>query len=633
MLNSTNWLIAISRFLLVCLGIDEILAATTIRQKRQALDRMASGLGLQDAYNTTLDRIRQQGGGKSKLGMAVLMWVSRCERPLLWEELRHALGVDLKGKGFTTDNVPSIQTVLGCTLGLVTIIEYGSTVRLLHLTLQEYLGASPTVFETPQSMMAEICLTYLNSPSVRAQRDIGKAREESPFLEYATRFWGTHAAREVTEEVKSRALLFLDGYESHISATILLRERRWWRWPGQEVCGVSGLHCIAFWGIVEIAIAMLKKKKWDVNGRDSWGDTPLMWAVRYRHSRVVELLLEQGDIKPDVIGWDGRTALSFAAELGNENAVKLLLEHGVNPNSLDSRGRAPLSYAAAGRHEGVVRLLVESRDIDPNSSDSYGLTPLSYAARWGREDLIKRLLEQGVNSDLPDSYGRTPLLFAVLGGHEGAVKLLLGRVGVNPNLPASPGLTPLSRATILHDDGIVKLLREYENVNHYSPDPSGPTPQSFSPISAAGGVGLLLERADANLWFGVGGILLLFAAQVGDKALVRRLLGRGDIDHNFPDSNLQTPLSLAITRGHEGIVKLLLECKEVNCNSRDDNGQTPLHIAALGRHYSAVKLLLERSDIDVNCVDRSGRTALSCAAGEGHVEVVRLLIEDPTDLP
>jgi len=330
--------------------MDAIFAATIIYQKRQALDRMANGLGLQDAYNTTLDRIRQQDGGKSKLGMAVLMWVSRCERPLRWTELRHALGVDLKGKGFIIDNVPSIETVLVCTLGLVIIM---STVRLLHITLQEYLGASPTIFETPQSMMAEICLTYLNSPSVRApQRNLDMALAESPFLEYATRFWGTHAAREVTEQVKSQALRLLDGYESHASATILLRERKWWGWwSGEHVSRISGLHCIAFWGIVEIAVAMLEKKKWDLNGLDSRGDTPLMWAVRYGNDRVIELLLEQGDIRPDVIVRDGHTVLSSVAESGNEDAVKLLLERGrVNPNSLDSSGRPPLSYAAARGH-------------------------------------------------------------------------------------------------------------------------------------------------------------------------------------------------------------------------------------------------------------------------------------------
>ena len=175
--------------------MDAILAATTIRQKRQALDRMANGLGLQDAYNTTLDRIRQQDGSKSKLGMVVLMWVSRCERPLGWKELRHALGVDLVAEEFTIDNVPSVRTVLSCTLGLVTIDENVSTVRLLHLTLQEYLGANPTIFETPQSMMAETCLTYLNSPFVqRPQLDLDTALAESPFLEYATCFRRTYGA-------------------------------------------------------------------------------------------------------------------------------------------------------------------------------------------------------------------------------------------------------------------------------------------------------------------------------------------------------------------------------------------------------------------------------------------------------
>ena len=105
--------------------MDAILAEPTIHQKRQALHRIGNGLGLHDAYSTTLNQIRQKDGGKSKLGMAVLMWVSRCERSLQRAELRHALGVDLGMEDFTIDNVPSIQTALDCTLGLVTIDENG----------------------------------------------------------------------------------------------------------------------------------------------------------------------------------------------------------------------------------------------------------------------------------------------------------------------------------------------------------------------------------------------------------------------------------------------------------------------------------------------------------------------------
>ena len=408
--------------------MDAILAATTIRQKRQALDRMANGLGLQEAYNTTLDRIRQLDGEKSRLGMAALMLVLRCERPLRSEELCHALGVDLVVEEFTTDNVPSVRTVLACTLGLITIDKNASTVRLLHLTLQEYLGASPTLFETPQSMMAEICLAYLNSPSARRPLpDLYQALEELPFLEYATHFWATHAAREVTEQVKSRAVRLLDGYESHVSAMILLRGKRWRGWHSEDVHGISGLHCIAFLGIAEITIAMLEGKKWDVNGRDSRGDTPLMWAVGYRNNRVVELLLGQRDIQPDVAIRGGRTVLSFAAELGNEGAVKLLLQcEGINPNLLDSDGRSPLSYAVAGRHESVLKLLLERRNVDPNSSDSSGRTPLSFAASEGHEWAVKLLLgHKDVKPNLSDSNGQTPLSLAASGGHGGVVRLLL----------------------------------------------------------------------------------------------------------------------------------------------------------------------------------------------------------------
>ena len=224
------------------------------------------------------------------------------------EELRHALGVDLVAEEFTIDNVPSERTILGCTLGLVAIDENSSTVHLLHLTLQEYLGASLTVYETPQSMMAEICLTYLNSPLVRWSA-LGPYRdqEERPFIEYATCFWGTHVARELTEGVKSRALQLLDGYESHASATILWREKIRKHCFNSDVYRISGLHCAAFWGIAEIVIGMLEKKKWDVNGRDSGGGTPLMWAVRHGNDRIVELLLKPGDIRPDVVIRQGRT--------------------------------------------------------------------------------------------------------------------------------------------------------------------------------------------------------------------------------------------------------------------------------------------------------------------------------------
>src|SRR5205807_870901 len=193
-------LTVIFRFLLVHISMDTILTEGTIYWRRQALYRMTSGQGLQHAYETTLHRIRQQGGSKERLGMKALMWICRCERPLSSQELCHALGVELGAEDVISDNVPLIRAVLNYTLGLVTIDEETSTARLLHHTLQEYLGEH-TPSATAHTMMAEICLTYLNFRSVRAlPHDFNKLLGAPPFLEYATCFWGTHAAMGVTKQ-------------------------------------------------------------------------------------------------------------------------------------------------------------------------------------------------------------------------------------------------------------------------------------------------------------------------------------------------------------------------------------------------------------------------------------------------
>ena len=342
---------AVTRFLLASLDMDAILAEPTVHQRRQGLQRITKSLGLHDVYSTTLDRIRQQGGSKSRLGMQALMWISCSERPLILRELRHALGVELGAEDFSIQNVPSTRAVLGCTLGLVTIDKKSSTPRLLHFTLQEYLGQHPTLFITAHSMMAEICLTYLNCRLIRAlPLTHDNASRTTPFLEYATCFWGAHAARAVTEPVKSLALRLLNRYENHVSAAVFCKKKL-----DREFGGISGLHCIAFWGIAEIAISMLEMKRWQVNARDSWGETPLMWAVEYRNTRIVELFLNQVYIGSDTVIKDQHTAFSFAAFLGNEDVVKLLLERGnISPDLSDGNGRTPPLFAVMGGHEGYL---------------------------------------------------------------------------------------------------------------------------------------------------------------------------------------------------------------------------------------------------------------------------------------
>ena len=507
----------IPRFLPAPLNMDAVLTEATIHQRRQALHRITKGLGLQDAYDKTLDRIRQQGGSRSRLGIEALMWISRSERPLGSQELCHALGVELGAEGFSIQNVPSIRTVLGYTLGLAIIDEQGSTPRLLYFTLKEYLEHA-TLFVTAHSMMAKICLSYLNCRSIRAlPPSLAYVPETAPFLEYATCFWGAHAGRWVTEPVKSLALRLLDGYENHVFAAGLWRGRmieKWWM--AGDVQGITGLHCIAFWGITEIASIMVTTKGRQLNRRDTMNRTPLMWAVEYENRGMMELFLEQEDIEPDKVIQHGRTAFSLAAGLGNEDALNLLLQRGdVYPDSMDSNGRTLLSFAAERGLEDLVKLLLQRGDVDPNS---------------------------------PDSNGRTPLLYAVITRAAGVVKVLLGRPGVNPNLSADDGRTPLFSAAWRRYSDVVNLLLERGDINPDLPDRNGRTLRSF-------------------------------AAEWGREHLVKQLLERGDVNPDLRDISGQKPLSYAVLKGRESVVKLLSEYGAPNCESLELCDRVPICVA------------------------------------------------------
>jgi len=567
-----------SSFLLVSLNIEAILGEITLHQRRKKLDEMTKGKGLGDAYAATLSRMKAQQRSRSKLGMEVLMWISHSERPLHVDELCHALGVEEGSMNLNTRNIPAIETLLTCTLGLVAIEKPSCTVRLVHYTLQEYLTHNSNLFIKPHSMIAEACLTYLNFRQVREiSPTVRSVPPTIPFVEYASCYWGTHAKRETTEGVKALALKLLDGYDKHISSKILLlcrmpdRDRPVDR-EGRPI-GFTGLHGAAYIGCVEITVALLETKKWDVEATDLNGNTALAWAARKGREGVVRILLEWSGVnpnKPNILYY--QAALSWAARNGHGGVVRILLgRNDVNPNTPDKYGQTPVLWAARNGREWVVRILLERGDVNPNTPDNlYRQTPLSFAAESGREGVVRILLERNdVNPNTPDKYGQTPVLWAARNGHEGVVRILLERSDVNPNTPDKYGQTPLSRGAWNGHEGVVRVLLEQ---NHVNP-----------------------EGAD--------------------------------------DEYGQTPLSLAAQNGHEGVVRILLERDEVNSHMADKYGLTPLSWAARNGREGVVRILLGRNCVNLDTADRYGQTPLSWATLNGHESIVELLRNPEVFIP
>ena len=343
--------------------MDAILGEVTIYKRRKKLGEMTEGKGLGDAYTATLTRIKSQNDSKSRLGVEALMWISHSGRPLKALELCQALGIETGDTDWNSGNIPAIETVLRCSLGLVTIEASSSTVRLVHFTLQEHLSNASALFCSPHSMMAEICLTFLNFQWVR---DLSTALDSppvtAPFVGYASCFWGTHARKELSERVKLLALKLLDGYDKHVSSKLLLvHERDWWWRRGSEkeggnaLEGFTGLHGAAYLGIVEVIGSLLEKRENDLNSTDVEGNTAFAWAARKGHDDTVRALLARRGIDPNTTDVDGRTPFLWAVECGHEGVVKMLLERvDVNPNAADDDGETPLSGAAWEGHEGVA---------------------------------------------------------------------------------------------------------------------------------------------------------------------------------------------------------------------------------------------------------------------------------------
>jgi len=492
------------RFLLVALNIDAVLGEVTIRQRRKKLEEMLEGNGLSDAYTATLTRVKGQKGNKSVLGVKVLMWVSYSERPLRAQELCHALGVEIGSSDLDLENIPALRTLIVSCLGLVTIEESSSTVRLVHFTLQEHLLSNPTLFHNPHSTISEICLTYLNYGSVCDLSPIlYSAPLTMPLLEYASYYWGKHARMGMTENSKTLALRLLDRFDEYISAQLLLSRYENERFPfnpyfngAEGLMRFTGLHGASFLGIVEIVASVLEMKEWDLNQSDCMGCTALAWAAIRGYEGVVKILLEREDI---------------------------------NPNQADTGyGRTPLSWAAKNGHEGVVRILLEREGINPDQADNYGQTPLLWAAKEGHEGVVCMLLErEDINPDQADTFDRTPLLWAAEKGHEGVVRILLEREDVNPNQADPRGLTPLWWAALSKHEGTVRMLLEREDINP--------------------------NQADT----GYGRTPLSWAAGHGHVSVVKILLERQDVSTTALDHEGQTPLSLALSRGYDEVVKIL----------------------------------------------------------------------------
>lgn len=130
---------------------------------------------------------------------------------------------------------------------------------------------------------------------------------------------------------------------------------------------------------------------------------------------------------------DGLTPLGYAAHFGHKDAVQALLDYGANVNEISHSkidfipSNTALHAAIAGaRNLQVIQLLL-NHGADPNILDSNGHICLHTAAfHEDNRTIIEMLINHGAEVNLLDLEGKTALQLAEEKGHDEVAKLLKG---------------------------------------------------------------------------------------------------------------------------------------------------------------------------------------------------------------
>ncbi|CAG0903091.1 unnamed protein product, partial [Cyprideis torosa] len=341
-----------------------------------------------------------------------------------------------------------------------------------------------------------------------------------------------------------------------------------------------------------------------------------------------------------------RALLVESSPCAEASAVKVLLAHGADPNSVATPYElTPLHIAATP--ETAELLLKYKAEVDVKDSD--GCTPLLHATQNGRHSVVDALIANGAEPNIANHYGTSPLHRAKLAE---TAELLIAK-GAKVDAKNEDNETPLFSATMGNRPSVVEVLIAHgadPNINNEFK--STPLHQARS----AGAAELLIQKgAEVNTKNTFGETPLFFATWGNRHSVVEVLLAHG-ADPNIANHYGTSPLHQARSAG----TAELLIAKRAEVNAQDERGKTPLFVATDWNRHSVVEVLLangadpniasevERSPLhqaesaetaelliqkgaEVNAKDRRGKTPLFVAIENNRHSVVEVLLANGAD--
>jgi ankyrin repeat protein len=250
--------------------------------------------------------------------------------------------------------------------------------------------------------------------------------------------------------------------------------------------------------------------------------------------------------------------LSLAAMEGDIEAVRTLIDQGVDVNAPQGDGTSALHWAASRNDLEMTQLLLEA-GADVGARTRLGdMTPLFMAARSGNASIIEALAEANADATSASTIGTTALMLAAGAGSPDAVRALLN-AGASVNAKdLNQGQTALMFAAASGREDVIRVLAE----NGAELDVASLVPTRRKPAARAAGNTAAPRRGRGGppKPLALGGLTAMhFAAREGHLDAVRALVEAGADVNVSTASDAMSTLTLAIVNGRLEMAKYLLE--------------------------------------------------------------------------
>ncbi|KAL7928945.1 ankyrin repeat protein [Trichoderma chlorosporum] len=543
-------------------------------------------------------------GGFQWVVLITTIWVLFAERPLSAQELREALAT-YKDMTFTTvselrshdswsDTLDDFEKhVRQVSRGLVEFrtreiweqYEPGGEdsdreVQFVHQSVADYIlgkflnhvrlgDATQSQIGTGHVEISRSCLKYLTLREVSegAQLSRGPFPARFPLVLYIVRSVFYHILQVEREGISQHDLLQLIQLDR--KPEFLKKIASIWKvmdpnnahapmgWPFIEA---TLLHVLVALGLKGAFDALMQKDDVEIDGKDSYGNTPLLLAIGGNHQNMALALLNR--------------------------SMEWQLRHGAIDQDITQE-------KDTGHRSNPF--------LDINAENNDGDTPLALALEMNAEEVVLKLIEAGADLNFPGP--QTELVFYAIYKRNKTLlsKLLAKNVKIDGAVYFALEELSYKDCDDVLEDFLSELLKagantgKLQEVDNFEHEGEDEDEVMLDDEDESDDEAMRDDDVESD------GEAIILASRRGQTAIVNLLLSH-DALATARNKHGRFPLLVAVENGHEPIVKLLLENgrarllidKGADINLSDKDGLTPLLSAFRNDHRAVLSLLLHK---------------------------------------